>query len=391
MILAMTPTFEIHSFRESGERFLANLLLELQAAGAPDLDYDVDHLCYRTETKDQYALFKEHLLAHAELLTESPVNGRPIATFALREPFRVHGKLVSLVELPSPKSGSPYKLGFEHAEVVIKESFERFQQRFPAAARFQIAGNRNTNPELCLKLPSGQVKFHYLALDRIIEIEKANLTDLIFDFDGTLIHSREHIYEINRRVFSEALGRPVSLAEAEAKFHPEFSALFAAFEVDCPDKQKRAVQAWGEIAEEYICPLFDGVTDLIKNLSEGPWRLHLWTARDEVSSRAILESHGLTRYFETLSFATERDSKPHSSSLQFDWRSAEPNSFLLIGDSPTDIRGAKNTGCIAAAALWDPYIRKDDLIATGAELYFYTPEEFFHWVKAISSSKLIAK
>ncbi|MGZ5279068.1 MAG: VOC family protein, partial [Pseudobdellovibrionaceae bacterium] len=270
---------------------------------------------------------------------------RPIATFQMKEPFQVQNQKIGLVELPAPKPGSPYQLGFEHAEFVIQESFDVFVSKFPAL-RFSKSGNKNVNPELCLKTKIGQVKFHHLSLDRVIEIEKSQFRDIIFDLDGTLIQSREAIYEINRIVFSEAQERGVSVEEVKEKFHTEFSKLFEAFGVDCPEKKKNALSKWGQVSGKFSYDLFDGVKSL----------------------------------FTTLSFASMTDSKPHEGSLCFDWNQANLNSVLMLGDSPSDMLGSKNIKAVAAAALWDPYSTEQSMVSSGAELFFHNVSELESWL-----------
>lgn len=381
----MQNTFKTQQFRSEGENFLNLLMTEAESLGLPISSYQADHLCFRVETLEQYAFYKEAFSHEGELLTEALVNGRPIATYHLKEPFKVRNQVVNFIELPAPKPGTNYTFGFEHAEFVIQESFTAFAEQYPSL-NFTRSGHKNLNPELCLKLPSGQIKFHHIPLDRVIEIEKAALTDIIFDLDGTLIQSRESIYQINRIVFSEATGREISLEESKAKFHPEFSKLFEAFEVTCPEKKKRALSQWGEVSERFFYPLFDGVAELLKNLSQLPFRLHLWTARDERSARSILAGHGLEHLFTTLSFANEVDSKPHSKSLCFDWQSAKPHTTLVIGDSPSDIIGAKNIGAIRIGALWDKNASERSLAAAGAEILFHELQEFENWLNLKTES-----
>lgn len=375
----MDKSFQIKRFYQDGQRFFKNLVDELELLGIPATSMSCDHLCFRVETEEQYLEYKAHLTDHGTLLTEANVNGRPISTFLLHEPFCVGRQSIPMIELPAPKMNSPYILGFEHAEFVITESFDIFSKKFPALF-FRQSGNQNFNSELCLKSKEGQVKFHYHPLDRIIEIESATIADIVFDFDGTIIKSRDAIFEINRRVFSEVLNREVSLEEAKQKFHPEFVQLFRAFGVVDPIRKKRAVAAWGEASADFKFEVFDGVLELLARLEKSQCRLHLWTARDETSAREILKYHNIETIFETLSFASENVSKPHQNSLKFDWALAPKNSVLVVGDSPTDIVGAKNIGAISAAAMWDPHAREDVLIAAGAELYFRRVDEFERWL-----------
>lgn len=375
----MKNIFEIKQFKIDGEHFLTNLLSEMGALGITDPALMADHLCFRVETVEQYEEYKQILAGAGILLTEALVNGRAIATYRMNEPFRAGNQVVELLELPSPKAGVAYDKGFEHAEFVIKEDFDVFKSRFPQL-HFTKSGSKNINPELCLKTRAGQVKFHYLSLDRIIEIEKAQIKDIIFDFDGTLIKSRENIYEINRLVFKEALGREVSLAESKEKFHPEFAKLFDAFGVDCKQKKKRAISVWGKVSERFSYSLFEGVSEFLEKLSKRSCRIHLWTARDEKSARTILKAHGIDSLFTTMSFATNIESKPHGNSLKFDWRSVDRNTTVVIGDSPSDIIGSKNIGAVAAAALWDPHVQKQALISSGAELFFHGIHELEGWL-----------
>ena len=46
-----------------------------------------DHLCYRVESLDRYEMLKEKLRVFGRMVTEAPVNGRPIATFQSSQCF----------------------------------------------------------------------------------------------------------------------------------------------------------------------------------------------------------------------------------------------------------------------------------------------------------------
>lgn len=161
----------MQSFIRAGETFFIQIAKELNDMGIHTNGLICDHLCFRVETLAEYEEQKAFLNQNAILLTEAPVNGRPIATFKLQPGFRSKNGVIPLVELPAPKESSPYKTGFEHAEFVITESFEEFQKRHPTHT-FKVSGSA-INPELCIKTKSGQVKFHHTALEQIIEIEKS--------------------------------------------------------------------------------------------------------------------------------------------------------------------------------------------------------------------------
>ncbi|MFN8845926.1 MAG: VOC family protein [Bdellovibrionales bacterium] len=383
-----TPKFDFDSFKASGESFLKTLTTELVDTGIPAHSLECDHLCFRVGTSEEYNSYKAEFENYGKLLTEALVNGRAISTFLLNTPFQTNQHKVPLLELPAPKAGTNYETGFEHAEFVVSECFKKFSSKFPHLS-FTEGGNQTLNPELCLKLSKGkQAKFHHHSLARVIELEEAVIKDIIFDFDGTLIKSRENIYEINRIVFSYALGREVSLQEAIEKFHPEFSKMFEAFAITCPIKQSEAISSWGTVSERFTYHLFDGVLETLKALKEENFRLHLWTARDEYSARRILKEHEIESFFTTLSFATEIDSKPLANSLNLNWKLIQKDKLIVIGDTPTDIIGAKNISAIRGAALWDSHSKKSSLIEAGAELFFHRVEDFRNWLNKVPKEVL---
>lgn len=374
--------FDFESFKKSGEDFHRDLVLRLRHLRIPAEDMASDHLCFRVATLGEYEFYKKNLAAHGELLIEAPVNGRPISTFKLHQAFRTEDHLVRLVELPAPKPGVPAPTGFEHAEFIVGESFDRLSARCPDV-EWTRSGRQVLNPELCLKLGDRQAKFHHQSLERVIEIEKSEVKDIVFDFDGTLVRSRETIHEINRIVFSEALGREISLSESIEKFSPEFSRLFDAFALTCPLKRRRALSEWGRVADRFSYALFEGAVDLLRELRACGFRLHLWTARDEGSARKILRDHRIEDSFTSLSFATDFESKPHANSLRFDWAAAQADQVLMIGDTSTDILGSKNIRAIAGAALWDAHVDAGSLIAAGAELFFHELSDVGEWLASL--------
>lgn len=95
-------------------QFLDRLLMHL---GSIASGRQIDHICYRVETADQYESTKALLLGFGCLLTESLVGGRPISIIQLTTPIQHGGFTIPFIELPSPKEGSHYNGGLEHAEV----------------------------------------------------------------------------------------------------------------------------------------------------------------------------------------------------------------------------------------------------------------------------------
>ncbi|MEO1263593.1 MAG: VOC family protein [Bacteroidota bacterium] len=162
----MNPLFNILT---DPSEFLENLFIELNKKKINVEKYQLDHICYRTESVQQYIDLKNKLIQIGELLTESNINGRPIATFKLIDPI-LHGKRkIFLLELPSPKPGSFYPSGYEHVEFVIDEPLDVFMDRYPKINFDKKGMKKKVNPEVRIKFAGFSVKFHLHDLEYVIE------------------------------------------------------------------------------------------------------------------------------------------------------------------------------------------------------------------------------
>ncbi len=368
--------------RKLGEQFfraLKNELFHLQF----DLDgMHIDHLCYRVSMDDEYQNMKKLLLQQGVLLGETPVGGRPISTFQLNEPLVIDGFSIPMIELPAPKIGSPYSTGFEHAEVLIQKSFESIQKQYPHL-QFHSSKRKILNPELSLSTRTGKLKLHHHPLHRVLEIEQAQISDIIFDLDGTLVDSVNNVRNINRQVFSTLLQRDISDQEALEKFRPNFPTVFEAFNVHHPAEQNKALQLWTEFAQQETPALFPGVDDLLQSLLQEGYQLHLWTAREPTSTESILKNHRIMDVFKSVNPSFLGRSKPDRNSLKRDFLSNPKNSVLVIGDSTADILGAIQIQAIAAGAIWCKHAIHENLISAGMEVCFHQIEEILPWLSQI--------
>lgn len=133
--------------------------------------WDIDHLCYRVPTEERYQELKNVFSAFAELLIESPVNGRLISTYKLDVPIVFHDWMIDLIELPAPKPGKSAPEGFEHIEVVCDTPFSELQQKYKHL-NLDVGGlGKLLNQELEIVLGERNIKFHHLSLQSVIWFE----------------------------------------------------------------------------------------------------------------------------------------------------------------------------------------------------------------------------
>jgi predicted metalloenzyme YecM len=171
--------------------------------------YDADHVCWRTESHQEYTELISALRTTTcadnkwcTLLIESEIGGRPIATFCLSQSISIgdRGATINVVEIPAPKDGSPYKTGLEHVEFVIptendastnkphvisspvndavhQSTLGDFMAQHPTVKWNTKAKDKDTNPDVSLKIELDElfgvcsVKFHLMPLARVIEYE----------------------------------------------------------------------------------------------------------------------------------------------------------------------------------------------------------------------------
>lgn len=152
--------------------FLDDFLAEVEAAGFDLNDFvQLDHICYRTTSIENYQQKKKQFNRVGKLLGETMVNNRPIATIRLYEPIR-HGKWrVDAVELPAPKAGAQHAEGLEHGEFVLYDDIPTFLQKYPDKEFNLKAADRGINPEIGFKLNKYAVKFHLLSLPVVVFLE----------------------------------------------------------------------------------------------------------------------------------------------------------------------------------------------------------------------------
>jgi uncharacterized protein len=151
--------------------FLDRVFARLEQNGIDVSAYEMDHICYRTDSRKLYDQKVLEMCRVGEFVAESFVNGRPIAIFKLLQPYTYKGRTFHLVEIPAPKQGRPFPAGLEHAEFVIDIPLNELVSRHPSL-KFNHAGlAKSFNAEVELAFGDCAVKFHQMSLQNIIELD----------------------------------------------------------------------------------------------------------------------------------------------------------------------------------------------------------------------------
>jgi predicted metalloenzyme YecM/ribosomal protein S18 acetylase RimI-like enzyme len=165
------PQFQAQFYFEA-HQFLDRLFLQMKTRQIDIGIWEIDHLCYRTDSNSKYLEICREVSQFAQLLIESPVNGRLISTYKLSTPIFYRGQTIDLIEIPSPKQGKVTMQGFEHIEVIAEEDFSELQYRYSSFS-LDVSGLRKEhNQELEIPFTDCALKFHPCSLESVIELEK---------------------------------------------------------------------------------------------------------------------------------------------------------------------------------------------------------------------------
>ncbi|MCB9092363.1 MAG: VOC family protein [Halobacteriovoraceae bacterium] len=171
LLLEMNKDFESY-FEARALEFLNQIEERCQQANLDLARLELDHLCFRCSSHEEYDFFRGKLKEIGEKIHASIIGGREISLFKLNKAISFQGRSISIIELPAPKEGSSYVSGFEHAEFVIVQNFESFSKEYPLEWDWSGA-KKDHNPELRYRFHANcSVKFHHQSLESIIQLEK---------------------------------------------------------------------------------------------------------------------------------------------------------------------------------------------------------------------------
>lgn len=99
--------------------------------------------------------------------------------------------------------------------------------------------------------------------------------------------------------------------------------------------------------------LFPGIRELLLDLEKAGFEMAVWTARPRQSTLQSLKRLDIAQFFREIYTSDDGLSKPHPMGLFKVSSGLEKSHMLHIGDSLSDIDGARNFGIEVIAACWN--------------------------------------
>lgn len=211
------------------------------------------------------------------------------------------------------------------------------------------------------------------------------MRDIIFDFDGTIIDSRECIFGLYRRLFGE-LGLPVPEEEVMRKFiGPPVEFVITRY---LPEERRAAACArfremYGEVDLKKANKLFDGTTEMLDSLVGSGKRLFIATTKNERSAKIIAETLGIKKYFCGIygsRYELNRLTKRLVIEAAMTENGIDAKDTVLIGDTHFDAEGAQEAG-IPVAIVKYGFGEEEELAKYNVAAYFDTPQSVAEYYK----------
>ncbi len=174
---------------------------------------------------------------------------------------------------------------------------------------------------------------------------------LVFDLDGTLIHSAPDLHAALNRMLGEAGRDAVTLDQVTRMIGDGVPALVSrGFEATGgpPDDPEAWLDRFHVLYGEdsaTLTTLYPGVMDTLESLRAAGHRMAICTNKPIEATRAILQSFDLARFFAAVaggdSLPVRKPSPGHLLGV-LAMMDAGPEGAVMIGDSPADVATALN-------------------------------------------------
>jgi HAD superfamily hydrolase (TIGR01549 family) len=130
---------------------------------------------------------------------------------------------------------------------------------------------------------------------------------------------------------------------------------------------------------------YEGIEEILKFLKSRGIILAIFTGKGTRTAQITLEALGLRGYFEEVVTGSDVENyKPSADGIRkvLERFGLPPGEALMVGDSVSDIKAAREAGVGIAAVVWDSY-SKERVLEMGVAQVFHDVKEFEVWLKSV--------
>lgn len=150
-------------------------------------------------------------------------------------------------------------------------------------------------------------------------------------------------------------------------------------------KAERAFDFYFEHESKQITKihLHDGIQEFLDLAKNANVPMGVVTGRHSRDLELIIKHHGISKYFEVLvcdDHLTKSKPSPEGILLAASKLGIKPNDLYYIGDSIMDLQAANAAGAKGIAALWDQWVRPEEMAKQNPSFMARTPLEIWHYL-----------
>lgn len=204
---------------------------------------------------------------------------------------------------------------------------------------------------------------------------------IIFDIDGTLTYTNQLIFDSFNHITEKYIGKRFSDEEIISFFGPTEDVILKEI---CKENYDLARKDYYKYYKENhsIAQEYDGIRELIIDLKKANILLSIFTGKGRTSSLITLDELGLTEFFDFIVTGDDVSNyKPSPEGIIkfLEKFNLSPTEVLMIGDAPSDIIAAKESGVEIASVVWDSYAEAE-VRKLNSKNIFHTVEELREYI-----------
>ena len=206
---------------------------------------------------------------------------------------------------------------------------------------------------------------------------------MIFDMDGTLTATNRLIFDSFNHIVVREGKAPMSDEAIMALFGPPEEG--ALVQIVGPEKLPHAMEeylAYYEDHHQELASLHDGMGPLLDCLKAAGKKLAVFTGKGRHTTNITLRQLGLTDVFDLV--VTGNDVQRHKPSGEgiasiMTSTGTGPDRTIMIGDSTSDIKAAREVGVAVASVLWEAHF-PDEVLALQPDFVFRKVSDLKEWL-----------
>ena len=204
----------------------------------------------------------------------------------------------------------------------------------------------------------------------------------IFDIDGTLVSTNNLIFSSFNHVAKKYLNKLLSDEEIISLFGPTEDEILKDWMKENYHAARKDYFDFYSGNHEAMADLYPGIKEILTSLKNSGKYLSIYTGKGRQSSEITLKKTNVFDLFDMIVTGDDISGrKPSAEGIDIfvEKYKLDRSKILMVGDSPVDIKAAKNAGVKCASVVWDSYA-KDEVEKSNYDYIFYSVNEFSKFI-----------